>query len=178
MYFDSLFFFTSDSEIKLYSSSPMNIPNKVGMDEKQWRQVKHLNVKLADKNKIDEEISNLEWKRDRFGMLILNQKAYWLMKDGSIINYNDFITRQIFGIPDYLDPGFASVENYLSRIFEDSVAQFLQNEYEFFTRVRTKPDYLGGKEVDIEAYRKETRESIICECKFRLGNNAISIDEI
>jgi hypothetical protein len=118
-WFDKCCFFTFDSETKLYCSSPLNIPNKEGIDEKSWRGIKYLpNTNLGDKNKIDEEITNLEWKRDKVGMLILNGKAYWLMNDASIINYNDFITHQIFGIPDYLEPGFASIENYLSRIFD------------------------------------------------------------
>ena len=70
-------------------------------------------------------------------MLILNGKTYWLLSNGNIINYNDLITTQIFGLPNYLEPGFASVENYLSRIFEDSVAQFLQNREEnIYTRVK------------------------------------------
>lgn len=177
-YLDSLSFFTYESGTQLWSSSPLNIPNNEGFDEKRWRGVKHLaNVNLADKNKIDEEISNLEWKRERFGMLILNGKAYWLMNDGNIINYNDFITHQIFGLPNYLEPGFASIENYLSRIFEDSVAQFLQNKYDYFTKVRTKPDYLGGKEIDVQGYLQQPRQSLACECKFRLRNNAITIDE-
>jgi hypothetical protein len=177
-YLDSLSFFTYESGTQLWSSSPLNIPNKEGFDEKRWRGVKHLaNVNLADKNKIDKEISNLEWKRDRFGMLILNGKAYWLMNDGNIINYNDFITHQIFGLPNYLEPGFASIENYLSRIFEDSVAQFLQNKYDYFTKVRTKPDYLGGQEIDVQGYLQQPRQSLVCECKFRLRNNAITIDE-
>jgi hypothetical protein len=82
-YLDALSFFTYESGTQLWSSSPLNIPNKAGFDEKRWQGVKHLaNVNLADKNKIDKEISNLEWKRDRFGMLILNGKAYWLMNDG------------------------------------------------------------------------------------------------
>jgi hypothetical protein len=109
-------------------------------------------------------------------MLILNGKAYWLMNDGNIINYNDFITHQIFGLPNYLEPGFASIENYLSRIFEDSVAQFLQNKYDYFTKVRTKPDYLGGQEIDVQGYLQQPRQSLVCECKFRLRNNAITID--
>ena len=87
------------------------------------------------------------------------------------------ITRQIFGHPDYLEPGFASIENYLSRIFEDSVAQFLQNKFDSFTKVRTKPDYLGGKEIDVQAYSQQPRQCLVCECKFRLGNNSITTDE-
>jgi hypothetical protein len=178
-YFDSLFFFTYESWTELWSSSPLGIPNREGFDEKKWRGVKQLvNVNLADKDKIDEEISSLEWKKDRFGMLILNGKAYWLMKDGNVINYNDFFTHQIFGLPDYLEPGFASIENYLSRIFEDSIAQFLQNKYNYFTKTRTKPAYLGGKEIDVEGYIQQPKQYTICECKFRLGNNAITLDEL
>jgi hypothetical protein len=177
MYFDSLFFFSDDSETKLYSSLPLNCPNEDGVDEKRWGRVKHLaDVKLSDKEKIDTEIYSLEWKRDRIGMLILNGKAYWLQNNGRIINYNDLTTNQIFGIPDYLDSGFASIENYLSRIFEDSVAQFIQEREKVFTKVRHKPNYLNGKEIDIQTYLPQSTISIICECKFRLRNSAIAID--
>jgi hypothetical protein len=141
--------------------------------------VKHLaDVNLSDRDKIDKEISNLEWKRDRVGMMILNGKAYWLLNNGRIINYNDLITSQIFGIPDYLDPRFASIENYLSRIFEDSVAQFIQDKENVYTKVRQKPNYLNGKEIDVQTYRPQSTESIVCECKFRLRNRAITIDEL
>lgn len=71
------FFFSDNSEIKLYSSMPLNFPNEDGIDEKRWGGVKHLeDVNLSDRDKIDKEISNLEWKRDRIGMIILNGKAY------------------------------------------------------------------------------------------------------
>lgn len=179
VYFDSLFFFSDNSEIKLYSSMPLNFPNEDGIDEKRCGGVKHLeDVNLSDRDKIDKEISNLEWKRDRIGMIILNGKAYWLLNNGRIINYNDLITSQIFGIPNYLEPGFASVENYLSRIFEDSVAQFIQERENVFTKVRHKPRYLNGEEIDVQTYRPQSTESIVCECKFRLRNGSITIDEL
>lgn len=127
-YFDSLFFFKEDSENKLWSSSPQNIPNEERIDEKNWRGVRHLvDTDLSHIYEIDKEIAGLDWKKDRVGMLIMNGKAYWLLNDGIIVNYNDRITSQMYGLPDYLDPGFASVENYLSRIFEDSIAQYLQD---------------------------------------------------
>jgi hypothetical protein len=178
-YFDALFFFSDNSETKLYSSIPLNFPNENGFDEKRWGGVKHLeDVNLSDRDKIDKEISNLEWKRDRTGMIILNGKAYWLLNNGRIINYNDLITSEIFGIPNYLEPGFASVENYLSRIFEDSVAQFIQERENVFTKVRHKPTYLNGKEIDVQTYRPQSTESIVCECKFILRNRSITIDEL
>jgi hypothetical protein len=179
MYFDSLFFFTYPSGTKLYSSSPLNIPNERRIDEKRWRGLKHLvDVNLSDKDKIDKEIVGLEWKQDRVGMLILNGKAYWLLNNGSIINYNDLITSHIFGVPDYLKPGFASIENYLSRIFEDSVAHYLQDRESVFTRIRFRPEFLKGEEIDVQTYQPPSTESIVCECKFRLRNRAITIDEI
>lgn len=105
-------------------------------------------------------------------------KGIWLLNNGRIINYNDLITSQIFGIPNYLEPGFASVENYLSRIFEDSVAQFIQERENVFTKVRHKPRYLNGEEIDVQTYRPQSTESIVCECKFRLRNGSITIDEL
>jgi hypothetical protein len=141
--------------------------------------VSHLvDTDLSDIDEIDKEIAGLDWKKDRVGMLIMNGKAYWLLNDGNIINYNDRITSQIFGLPDYLDPGFASVENYLSRIFEDSVARYLQNREKTYTRVRFKPDYLKGKEIDVQTYRPQSPESIVCECKFQLRKGEITIDEL
>jgi hypothetical protein len=179
MYFDALFFFTYPSETKLYSSSPLNIPNEKRIDEKRWRGIKHLaDVNLSDKDKIDKEIAGLEWKQDRAGMLILNGKAYWLLNDGSVINYNDLMTSQIFGVPNYLDPGFASIENYLSRIFEDSIAHYLQDTESVFTRIRFRPQYLKDQEIDVQTYRPQSTESIVCECKFRLRNRAVTIDEL
>jgi hypothetical protein len=61
MYFDSLFFFSDDSETKLYSSLPLNCPNEDGVDEKRWGRVKHLaDVKLSDKEKIDTALNGKE----------------------------------------------------------------------------------------------------------------------
>ena len=45
-YFDSLFFFAQDSENKLYTSLPLNIPNEERIDEKSWGGVRL----LADSN--------------------------------------------------------------------------------------------------------------------------------
>jgi len=132
---------------------------------------------FQDKEKVDEVIDNLEWKRDKIGLLIVNSKAYWLMTDGSIINYHDKIAKEIFGIPDYLTPGFSSLENYLSRIFEDSLSQFLQSEYSYFTQVRVKPTYLEGMEIDVFANRLP-KTFTVCECKFRLRNREITLDEV
>ncbi|HYA82409.1 MAG TPA: hypothetical protein VEH06_03025, partial [Candidatus Bathyarchaeia archaeon] len=38
-------------------------------------------------------------------------------------------------------------------------------------------DYLGGREIDVQGYLQQPRQSLVCECKFRLRNNAITIDE-
>ena len=65
LYFDSLYFITDNSETKLYSSFPLNIPNKEEIDEKRWRGIRHLeDTDLSDKEKIDKEIANLEWKKN------------------------------------------------------------------------------------------------------------------
>jgi hypothetical protein len=92
--------------------------------------------------------------------------------------HHDKLTKEIFGILDYSEPGFASLENYLSRIFEDSLAQFLQNKYGYFTQVRVKPIYLDGKEIDVFANKPMPRAFTVCECKFRLRNNPIILDEL
>lgn len=178
-YFDSIIFFNYVSGSKLYSTIPLTIPNKECIDEKRWKSEKELDTKtLADKNKLDAAIDKLEWKKDKVGLLIINSRAYWLMRDGEIINYHDKLTKEIFGILDYSEPGFASLENYLSRIFEDSLAQFLQYKYGYFTQVRVKPIYLDGKEIDVFANKPMPKAFTVCECNFRLRNNPIILDEL
>ena len=39
-------------------------------------------------------------------------------------------------------------------------------------------DYLNGREIDVQTYQLQLTESIICECKFRLRNSAITFDEL
>jgi hypothetical protein len=87
-------------------------------------------------------------------------------------------SREIFGIPDYLEPRFSSLENYLSRIFEDSLAQFLQSNYGYFTQVRVTPSYLDGGEIDVFANKPLPKTFTVCECKFRLRNNSIALSEL
>lgn len=71
-----------------------------------------------------------------------------LLNNGNTVDFHDQIAKYEYGLIDYLDPGFSSLESYLSRIFEDAIAYFLQEKYEYFTKIRHKPHYLGGKEID------------------------------
>jgi hypothetical protein len=177
-YFDSLFFF-GDSITDLHTCIPLNFPHE-GRETKKWATETRLDdISLENKNEIDISIEQLEWKKDRIGLIIRNSKAYWLYNNGREINFHDQIAKYQYGITNYLVPGFSSLENYLSRIFEDAVAYFLQEKYGYFTKIRNKPPYLGGKEIDV--FGKNTNVDIsylICECKFRLRKNPITVEEI
>lgn len=176
-YFDSINFLEGDSTSRLHFTKPLNIPEH-GLEQKRWMFLPEAApVSLEEKERVDEAIDNLELKKDRIGLLIVNSKAYWLMTNGSMINYHDEISKEIFGIPDYLVPGFLSLENYLSRIFEDSLAQYLQSKYGYFTQVRVTPPYLEDMEIDVFA-NKNPKTFTVCECKFRLRDREITVEEL
>lgn len=143
-YFDTIYFFKPD-ECSL--AAPMNIPTE-GNLTKKWRGITKNEadpITLEDfynKDIIDSRIDKLEWKRDRDGMIVFNGRAYWLKKDGEYENFHDFYERNILGIPNFLDRGIFSIENYMSRIYEDSVGQYLHNQYSYNILTRYKPNYL------------------------------------
>ena len=179
-YFDTIYFF-KPNECSLVA--PMNIPDK-GNLIKKWRGITKKEadpITLDDfynKDIIDSRIDRLEWKRDRDGMIVFKGRAYWLKKDGEYENYHDYYERNILGIPDFLDRGIFSIENYISRIYEDSVGQYLHIQHGYDTRIRYKPNYLDGKEIDVFGEKISPRTFTVCECKLRLNDNPITLEEI
>ena len=99
------------------------------------------------------------------------------MKNQKVIDYQDLVKKNLLGIPNFPDAFLISIENYLSRTFEDSVAQFLQTENNYYTKVRIKQHYLKGKEIDVLGSNLSD-EVIVCECKLRLRQNPITVKEI
>lgn len=69
--------------------------------------------------------------------------------------------------------------NLHSRKFEDATAEFLRDTHGYDTRVRWKPEYLEGKEIDVFAVKGISPRNItICECKLRLYDRPITLDEV
>ena len=66
----------------------------------------------------------------------------------------------------------------MSRIYEDSVAQYLHMKHGYSTKTRYKPQYLDGKEIDVFAEKLTPRTFTVCECKLRLNDKPIIDVEI
>lgn len=180
-YLDSILFDTSGESVRIYLSEPLNIP------EQELDVKKHM---FFDDNEIDFDVfhcdikrvnqliqQKLEWKRRKIAFLTNNYRGYWLMRNRKVIDYQDLVKRNLLGIPNFPDTFFISIENYFSRTFEDSVAQYLQTKNNYFTKVRIKPTYLKGKEIDVLGSNM-LNEVIFCECKLRLRLNPITEEEI
>jgi hypothetical protein len=71
------------------------------------------------------------------------------------------------------------LDNLVSDKFVKEVESYLRREYQYHnTRCKYKPRYLG-REIDVYASKGEEKTTItICECKLRLGNQPINVDEI
>ena len=122
-------------------------------------------------------IDELEWKKQSIGCIIYNDKAYTIVPREIAqrrVEENDSM-----GIPRFLDKGVYAYENTRSRTFEDRVADYLRDEYQYTATTRFKPSYLEGKEIDVFAEKGiKQKKYTICECKLRQNDSPITMDEL
>lgn len=131
-------------------------------------------VNFFDIYTVDKLIDSIEWKKEHTGMLIHNNEVYHLTKrmNNLVSNPNDIHSSLV---PTFLDDETFSIENVLSRVFEDAFADFLR-DYGYVTMTRYKPNYIRPYEIDI--YGTNDNRVVICECKLRLKDRSISLHEV
>jgi hypothetical protein len=175
-YFDSLVFAYFDNEIGLYLTEPLNIPNAKGEAQKAWKFNTKLSVSLLyDKNKIDQLMKLVEWKKLRIGLLIRNNKAHWILSGNTSENFHDRLSREMLNLPNFFDKALFDYYNTHSRIFEDACSVFINSNSLYSTLPRQK---VGGIELDIYGSQKTGTGTIMCKCKLRFESNPISLEEV
>jgi hypothetical protein len=150
-------------------------------DRKDWRSIRSINPKLflRGSNSIDNEIATLLWKKDYIGILIYNNKAYF-MSAGKSAKQSVSDPADFLRMPDFLNEEVYTYENMLSRVFEDAVKDFLIDRFRYQAISRYTPPYLR-KELDVYAEKGiREKEITICECKFRIPNSKqpVTIEEL
>lgn len=134
---------------------------------------------LSGSSEIDKYIQKLEWKKKSIGVVIPENEAFFLVpKDIAEEKEQEgsFLAREV---PDFFDKGLYSPENFLSRVFEDSVTGYLISKFGYDATARLKPSYLDGKEIDVFAEKGISPKQItVCECKLRFNDGPITLDEV
>jgi hypothetical protein len=180
-YFDALYVIHSSAENRLIVElvEPF-VHNHNGKDSKNWKRLKEIDSKLFLKgsNAIAPLIDGLEWKKKITGIIIHKDKAYTIIPVGRAKEILEEPKDSYWSMPNYLEQDVFSYENYLSRTFEDSTADYLREKYGYGTKTRFKPIYLANREIDVFAEKGLGRDKTICECKLRINNSPITMDEL
>jgi len=181
-YFDAMLFSNMDGNIKLYETEPLNLPTKDGKDEKQWGFKKSYPVEIIEnKQKIDEIISTISWKKNKIGLLIKNGVGYWLLSNNIAENFHDRITQEIHKLPQFFEKALFNYHTVHSRIFEDSVSTYLSNQYNVnvITRKIVKNSITNEQyEIDSYIHDNKNQKIIVGECKLRFEDKPINYDEV
>jgi hypothetical protein len=124
---------------------------------------------------IDPIIDEIEWKREFIGYTIHNKEAY------KILNTNTESRAEIKvenNKLNYLENEIFDIHNLFSRIFEDSVADYLREKE--YNRVipRHKLD-LFDSDIDVyaESGSREIRK-LYCECKFKVYDQELTNSDL
>jgi hypothetical protein len=190
-YFDAIFLTPDQSPDRLtvHLVEPF-VETRKNKDKKNWRNIIEIDqlLFLNGAKSIDEEITSLEWKQHYIGIIIYKDKAYRLELSGAADNtseesHEDDGDHNFLKMPDFLNVKPYSYGNMLSRIFEEAVKNFLNDEHLYpHVTTRYKPRYLRGLELDIYAEKGGGKRKIItvCECKFRLPSRShlVTIDDL
>ena len=175
-YFDALqiFYDKTKNDLIIQIVRPYVTSSSTWGDRKNYKILQKIDSGIfLNKSELDKIINNLEWKKSSRGILIIDKKSYFLL------NKNEKEDNASRTVPNFLDDGFASKENYLARIFEDAIAQYLSSKYGYQFSCRMKPSYLDGKELDIFGEKGvETKTITICECKLRFNDSRITLGEL
>lgn len=181
-YFDALDvqYFESEHRLVVTLTEPY-VRTHDNKASKELNYIKSIDAEdfLKHTAKVEEEVSGLEWKKKAIGIIIHKDEAYTIMPPGSTKENKKNEQKSIWQMPNFLEGGIYSHPNYMSRIFEDAVANFLRENYGYEATTRFKPKYLDGLEIDVFAEKKiKAREITICECKLRLNDSAITMSEL
>jgi len=133
---------------------------------------------LSGSNAIDPFVEKLEWKKKSIGVVVHDDTAFFIVPKDVVEPEKETI---FFGgkMPDFFDRGLFSRENFLSRVFEDSIAHFLATQYNYQVQIRLKPSYMNQQEIDVFGEKGVDPKTItVCECKLRIGSTPISLEEI
>ncbi|MDN5847985.1 MAG: restriction endonuclease [Candidatus Nitrosocosmicus sp.] len=178
-YFDAFMFGQEKGQIRLYETTPLNIPDINGLETKKWAYSKfHPPELLNDKTAIDKIISCVEWKSRYHGLLVSHSKAHWILDEDVAENYHDKITKTALKIGDLFERTNVDYHNMHSRIFEDSVSlQLSKLGYSVETR-RKIEDISNNKKFEIDIWGNKDQKILLAECKLRFGSNPINKDEV
>lgn len=179
-YFDAIFFGSViDDKIAVGLAQPFiqtRISNKETKYMKNWKKVKEITIDdfLVGPSRIDPMIDELDWKKKMKGYLMYEDQPYTLLVEPK--NSEEEEHKGMLSSPDFFDTGEFSPESMRSRLFEEVAANYIRSiDYVVKTRVQ-----YFGKEIDIfsEKLSKEKKDMIICECKLRMEDSPLTIDEL
>ena len=177
-YFDAiaLSFSLTEPKLLVFSCEPY-VTSDGKTDKKRIKNTSQLDseIFLNGSDEFDKIMEIPQWKEKSKGIIIQDDKAYFLVnKREDIPTENRF-----FKMPNIFDEGVASKENFLSRIFEDAIAEYLSSNYGYQTKCRIKPTYLHPREIDIFAEKGvDPKDITICECKLRFNESPLTLNEI
>jgi len=157
---------------------------KETIEKKNWKVLKKFDGKrfLKGSKELKKDVKKLPWKKEVIGIIEGDDKKLYQIATGAgakKLKKEQKSASKIFPPPKFFGKGLYSYENVIARIFEDSVSEYLRNNGHYTTTTRFTPKYLG-KEIDVFGERgsKKNKEIVLCECKFRFDDRAITKDEI
>lgn len=146
----------------------------VGKKLKSYDLIACSKVNFFDIYSVDQLIDSVEWKKEYTGLLVHNNEVYQLTKRRTnLVSHPNDVNNIL--VPTFLDDETFSIENVLSRVFEDAFADFLRDNG-YVTKTRYKPNYIRPFEIDV--YGMNDNRVVICECKLRLKDRSISLHEV
>jgi hypothetical protein len=180
-YFDAIMISdTIEGELVVHLAEPY-VTSDGKTDRKTQKALQQVpqEVFLAGISEMDKYVEMLEWKKKSIGVIMVGDKAFFVTPRAGAVKEEEQ-TPDTFRTPDFFDSGLFSPENFRSRVFEDSTANYLQSEHDYKATARMKLQYLGGLEIDVFAERgsPNKRTITVCECKLRFDDAAIMLDEV
>ncbi len=181
-FFDSVFLLFDDSatNLKIYLTEPF-IEREKDRDRKNWRRIREISRDffLERPDEVRQIVEELDWKKKLIGIIVVDDKAYFVPQLGRVDEVRSELLGSNLQVPNFLGNSVFSFENYMSRIYEDAIADYLRKIYQYNTTPRYKPEYLQGGEIDVFAEKGLMPKNItICECKLRFNEAPITLQEI
>lgn len=150
-------------------------------EKKDWKRIGSITEHdfLGDSDRVISVARDLPWKKKIVGILEVDDNCYYVPQPGSVEELRAELGGTRLAIPDFLGGGNFSYENYMARIFEDSVADYLRTEHSYEVKTRIRPKYLDGGELDVFAQRGLSPiEITCCECKLRFNDQALDLSDV
>lgn len=179
-YFDAILVgsFVNNS-VSIFLSQPFvqrRFSSKKEKSMKNWNKIREIPLDdfLTGPSKIDPLIDQLAWKKELVGYLMYEDQAYEILVEPQTSEEEK--NQGLLSAPDFFDTDEFSAESMRSRLFEEVVANFIREKgYAAKTRVK-----YFGKEIDVfsENITEKSKDLIICECKMRMDDSPITLDEV